>query len=158
MTKITIEDKEYPDKLRKIKRPPKQLYLEGNIELLNKHTIAIIGSRSCTQKGKKLAEKFATELSHQGLAIASGMAKGIDTAAHRSTIATKGETIAVLGNGFHHIFPKENEELYKEIIKKGGLVISEYSPETEPSSNLFLERNRIVSRAFYWHFSNRGSL
>ena len=86
------------------------------------------------------------------------MAKGIDTAAHRGTIEAKGKTIAVLGNGFHHIFPKENERLYKEIIKKGGLIVSEYPPETRPSSNLFLERNRIVSRSCYWNFSSRSSL
>ena len=145
MIKITIEDKNYPDKLRNIKNPPKQLYLKGNIELLNQNTISIIGSRNCTEKGKKLAEKFASELSYQGLAIASGMAKGIDTAAHIGTIKVKGKTIEVLGNGFNHIFPKENTKLYQKIIETGGLIVSEYSPETKPSSNLFLERNRIVS-------------
>lgn len=158
MIRITIESEKYPAKLRKIKKPPKQLYLEGNIELLNQNAISIIGSRNCTPKGKKLTEKFATELSQQGLVIISGMAKGIDTAAHRGTIEAKGKTIAVLGNGFHHIFPKENERLYKEIIKKGGLIVSEYPPETRPSSNLFLERNRIVSRSCYWNFSSRSSL
>lgn len=158
MIKITIESKKYPDKLRKIKNPPKQLYLEGNIELLNRNAISIIGSRNCTQNGRKLAEKFAAELSQQGLVIVSGMAKGIDTAAHKGTIEVKGKTIAVLGNGFHHIFPKENEKLYKEIIKKDGLIVSEYPPETKPSSHLFLERNRIVSRPLYWNFYSRSSL
>jgi len=158
MVKITIEDKNYPDKLRNIRNPPRQLYLEGNIELLKQTTISIIGSRNCTEKGKKLAEKFASELAYQGLAIASGMARGIDTAAHKGTIKAKGKTIAVLGNGFYHIFPKENTELYQKIIETGGLIVSEYSPETKPSSNLFLERNRIVSRAFDRNFSSRSSL
>ncbi len=81
----------------------------------------------------------------QGLVVASGMAKGIDTAAHIGTMEVDGKTIAVLGNGFNHIFPEENIELYKNIIKRGGLIVSEYSPETKASSNLFLERNRIVS-------------
>lgn len=143
--KITIEDERYPDKLRKIKNPPKQLYLKGNIELLNQNIISIIGSRSCTENGKKLAKKFASELSNQGFIIASGMAKGIDTYAHIATIEANGKTIAVLGNGLNHIFPKENKKLYYEILENDGLIISEYPPDTEPSSNLFLERNRIVS-------------
>ena len=81
----------------------------------------------------------------QKITIASGMAKGIDSAAHIGTMEAGGKTIAVLGNGFNHIFPKENIELYKEIIRKGGLIVSEYPPDTEAKSNLFLERNRIVS-------------
>lgn len=81
----------------------------------------------------------------QGLVVASGMAKGIDSAAHIGTIEAEGQTIAVLGSGLKAIFPKENVELYKEIIKKGGLIVSEYPPDTKASSNLFLERNRIVS-------------
>lgn len=143
--KITIKDKKYPKQLKEIKNPPKQLYLEGNVELLNKNIISIIGSRNCTTNGIKLAKKFAAELAMQGLVVASGMAKGIDTAAHIGTMEVDGKTIAVLGNGFNHIFPEENIELYKNIIKRGGLIVSEYSPETKASSNLFLERNRIVS-------------
>lgn len=145
MTKITIEDKEYPKQLKEIKNPPKQLYLEGNTELLKQNIISIVGSRNCTQNGEKLAKKFASELTMQKITIASGMAKGIDSAAHIGTMEAGGKTIAVLGNGFNHIFPKENIELYKEIIREGGLIVSEYPPDTEAKSNLFLERNRIVS-------------
>lgn len=143
--KITIENEKYPYQLRRIKNPPQQLYLKGNIELLNKNIISIIGSRSCTEKGRKLAKKFASELSDQGIVIASGMAKGIDSMAHKATLNAEGKTIAVLGSGLHHIFPKENQKLYNEILENDGLIISEYSPETKPASNLFLERNRIVS-------------
>lgn len=143
--KITIEDKIYPNQLRLIKNPPKQLYLKGDINLLNKNIISIVGSRNCSNQGEKLARKFASELSMQGIVIASGMAKGIDTVAHVETIMKKGETIAVLGCGFNNIFPKENENLYKQIINNGGLIVSEYPPDTEPSSKLFIERNRIVS-------------
>lgn len=145
MTKITIEDKEYPKQLKEIKNPPKQLYLEGNTELLKQNIISIVGSRNCTQNGEKLAKKFASELTMQKITIASGMAKGIDSAAHIGTMEVGGKTIAVLGNGFNNIFPKENIELYKEIIREGGLIVSEYPPDTEAKSNLFLERNRIVS-------------
>lgn len=143
--KITIESEKYPYPLRRIKNPPQQLYLKGNIELLNQNIISIIGSRSCTEKGRKLAEKFASELSDQGLVVASGMAKGIDAMAHEATLNAGGKTIAVLGNGLNYIFPKENQKLYNEILENDGLIISEYSPETKPASNLFLERNRIVS-------------
>ncbi len=143
--KITINDEIYPKQLRKINNPPKQLYLQGNIKLLNENIISIIGSRSCSENGKILAEKFASELANQGLIIASGMAKGIDTIAHEATMIQNGKTIAVLGNGFNNIFPEENKKLYEKIIESGGLVVSEYEPNTKPNSNLFLERNRIVS-------------
>ena len=145
ISKITIKDKEYPKQLKNIPNPPKQLYFIGNIELLNKNSIAIIGTRNASENGKRLASKFSKELVAQGIVTVSGMAKGIDAEAHRSTIEAGGKTIAVLGNGLNHIFPPENTNLYQEIIKSGGLVVSEYLPNTPPSSNLFLERNRIVS-------------
>ena len=113
--------------------------------MLKQNCIAIIGSRSCTKNGENLAKKFASELSGQGLTIVSGMAKGIDAIVHRKTIDENGKTIAVLGSGLNYIFPKENEGLYYDILKSGGLIISEYSPNVEPNSKMFLERNRIVS-------------
>ena len=143
--KITIKDERYPERLRQIKNPPNQLYFEGNIDLLNRNIIAIIGSRNCTEKGKKLAKKFAKELSQQELVIASGMARGIDSIAHEATIESKGKTIAILANGLNQIFPKENIGLYNKIIKQGGLVISEYQPDIKAESKYFLQRNRIVS-------------
>lgn len=145
MIEIRIENGQYPDALRKIKNPPKQLYLEGNIELLNKNSIAIIGSRNCSENGKILAKKFAKELVEQGLTIISGMAKGIDSHAHIETLNNNGNTIAVLGNGFNNIFPKENINLYRKIIEANGLIISEYPPNVKAKSEFFLERNRIVS-------------
>ena len=145
ISKITIKNKEYTKKLKNIPNPPKQLYFIGDIELLNKNSIAIIGTRNASENGKRLASKFSKELVAQGIVTVSGMAKGIDAEAHKSTIEAGGKTIAVLGNGLNHIFPPENTNLYQEIIKSGGLVVSEYLPNTPPSSNLFLERNRIVS-------------
>lgn len=143
--KILITDKKYPEKLRKIKKPPKQLYYEGNIDLLSTNIISIVGSRSCTENGIKLARKFASELAIQGITIASGLAVGIDTIAHKSTLEAEGKTIAVLGNGLNCLFPEENKQLYTQIINEGGLAISEYEPERKAESQYFLERNRIVS-------------
>ena len=112
---------------------------------MNNPIISIVGSRSCSENGKSLARKFAYELSQCGITIASGLAKGIDTVAHLYSYKEKGKTIAVLPNGFNHIFPKENIGLYEKILDNGGLVISEYSPDIKAKSKYFLERNRIVS-------------
>lgn len=142
---ITIEDDRYPEQLRSIKNPPKQLYAKGNVDLLKTNIISIIGSRACSKNGINLTCKFSKELVYQEITIASGMAVGIDTIAHQTTLQEKGKTIAVLGNGFEHIFPTENKELYQQIIKNDGLVITEYPPEEKAKSKNFLERNRIVS-------------
>lgn len=142
---ITIEDDRYPTRLKSIPNPPKQLYVKGNIELLKTNIISIIGSRVCSENGIKLARKFSKELVYQGITIASGMAVGIDTIAHQTTLQENGKTIAVLGNGFEHIFPIENSKLYQEIIKNNGLIVTEYPPEEKAKSKNFLARNRIVS-------------
>ena len=144
--KITIEDyKKYPEQLRKIKNPPKQLYVRGNIELLYKPGIAIIGSRKCTKYGEKMAKKFAQELSLEGFTIISGLAIGIDSFAHIGSIEGTGKTIAVLPSGFNNVYPEENKKLFEEIIKNGGLVLTEYDEDVKADSKKFLERNRIVS-------------
>ena len=120
MKVITMEDSSYPERLRKIKKPPKQLYVLGDESLLNGENLAIIGSRKCTEYGKKQAQKFASELSMAGINIVSGMALGIDGIAHRACIEANGKTIAVLGSGFNHIYPKENIELFYRILETGG--------------------------------------
>lgn len=145
MIKITIKDNKYPEQLRKIDNPPKQLYLKGNIKLLNAPGISIIGSRKCTKYGEKLAKKFAKELSLYGLTIISGMAKGIDSFAHIGCIEGTGNTIAVLPSGLNNIYPEENKKLFDEIIQNNGLIITEYEENEEAESKKFLERNRIVS-------------
>lgn len=145
MIKIKIEDNNYPEQLRKIENPPKQLYLEGNIHLLNVPGIAIIGSRECTKYGEKMAKKFAKQLSIYGLTIISGMAIGIDSFAHIGCIEGTGKTIAVLPSGLNKIYPQENEKLLKTILENGGLIITEYEENEEANSKKFLERNRIVS-------------
>lgn len=146
MTKIIeLENEKYPEKLRNIQKPPKQLYVLGDENILNTKSVAIIGSRVCTPEGAKLAENFAKELSKKGICIISGMARGIDTSAHIGALKTGGKTIAVLGSGFNHIFPAENIGLFSKIIENGGTVITEYKEDTKPSQNGFVQRNRIVS-------------
>lgn len=142
---IKLEDDEYPKLLKNIKNPPKQLNVLGNLDLLNESGIAIIGSRNCTDVGRKIARNFAQKLSSVGLCINSGMALGIDTEAHLGAIDESGKTVAVLGCGLNKIYPKQNKELFYKIIDNGGAVISEYENNIEAESKLFVQRNRIVS-------------
>ena len=143
--KILINDEKYPEILRNIKEPPKQLQYIGNIELLIKPGIAIIGSRNCTRYGKEMAIKFSKELSQYGLNIISGMAMGVDSYAHEGSLEVKGNTIAVLPSGLKNIYPMENKKLFEKIIDSNGLIISEYEDDFSATSESFLERNRIVS-------------
>lgn len=145
MQVIEIDNIKYPAILKQIVGAPKVLYVEGDIELLNKNLIAIIGSRNYTEYGEIQAKRFAKKLSKAGIGIISGMALGIDTFAHIETIKNGGKTIAVLGSGFNHIYPKENKELFELIVKTGGTVISEYPPDTRMQKKYFPLRNRIVS-------------
>jgi len=142
---IKKDNKEFPKKLLKINNPPEQLYVLGDISLLNKKSLAIIGSRDCTEYGHTQAIRFAKEIAKENICIVSGLAKGIDSAAHIGSKSEVGKTIAVLGCGFENIFPKENEQLFHDILQEGGCIISEYSPETKADSKKFPDRNRIVS-------------
>lgn len=142
---LDFNSNEYPKKLRNIDYPPKKLYCIGNMSLLNSKGIAIIGSRECSDYGEKVAREFAMKLSSQNISIISGLAKGIDTFAHIGTLNTNGKTIAVLGSGLDVIYPKENIGLYKSIIQKGGLIISEYELGVKPLKQNFPSRNRIIS-------------
>lgn len=142
---IKITDCEYPKRLLDIKNPPKELYVEGDEKLLNNKSIAIVGSRNCTEYGVKYTRKFAKELAEDNITIISGLAIGIDSIAHENAKDCKGKTIAVLGSGLKHIYPEENKELFKDILKNGGCVISEYDPEVEVNMKNFPKRNRIIS-------------
>lgn len=118
----------------------------GNITLLNaKNTIGIVGSRECTEYGRKVSYHFSKELSVEGLCVVSGMALGIDEMAHQAAIEHKGKTIAVLGGGFNHPYPKENEWLIHKLLENGGCLLTEYAPEIEPNIKKFPKRNRIIS-------------
>ena len=142
---IEIENKMYPEILKKIKKPPKKLYLKGNIKILQEPGIAIIGSRNCSKYGENMATKFSKNLAQYNLNIISGMAIGIDSWAHKGALECGGKTIAVLPCGLDNIYPKENIDLYNKIINNGGLVLTEYENDIKADYNKFLERNRIVS-------------
>lgn len=142
---IKITDSKYPKRLLDIKNPPKQLYVEGNDKLLNNHSIAIVGSRKCTGYGIKYAKEFASEISKNNITIVSGLAIGIDTIAHEFSKNSIGRTIAVVGCGLDHIYPKENEELFKQILENDGCIISEHPNSTKVDTKNFPKRNRIIS-------------
>lgn len=142
---ITIQDKDYPEKLKKIYDAPIVLYYKGDKELLKQKSIAIVGCRQCSEYGKDMALKFSYELAKKEICIISGMAKGIDAYSHIGTLNAGGKTIAILGCGVDKIYPKENEKLYYEILGKGGLIISEYIIGTKPDKMNFPARNRIIS-------------
>ncbi len=142
---INKSNKFYPKRLLKIKDAPTKLYVEGNYELLNQDSIAIVGTRNCTEYGKKYAKKFAKELSEKGMCIVSGLAVGIDTIAHINSMNKQGKTIAVLGSGFNKIYPEENRVLFNQILENNGCIISEYSLNEEMDKANFPKRNRIIS-------------
>ena len=142
---IKNTDKEFPQNLLNIEKSPKELYIMGNKKLLNKKSLAIVGTRNCTPYGAECAEKFATDISKKNICIISGMALGIDTFAHNGALKEKGNTIAVLGCGFDYIYPEENIDLLNKIVEDGGLVVSEYPPKTKAVLSKFPYRNRIIS-------------
>ena len=144
---IYIGSKDYPKQLRNIYAPPLKLYVLGNKEILKQKAIAIVGARKATEYGKKVAFQFAKDLCEKGINIISGLAIGIDTYAHIGALQPKctGKTIAVLGSGLDEIYPKENIDLVKQIIKSGGCIISEYHIGTKPKKLNFPQRNRIIS-------------
>ena len=142
--KIEQINDNFPDLLRKIKNPPKDLYCSGDIALMSTKCIAIVGSRKCTAYGKNVAEKFAAKLAKAGITIVSGMAYGIDSAAHRGALSVGGKTIAVLGCGLDICYPNSNRGLMDEISAE-GLLVSEYPEGSKPMPYSFPERNRIIS-------------
>lgn len=141
---LTITDDSYPTLLKQIIDPPALLYCIGRIELLTTPQLAIVGSRNCTPGGADTATDFAAYLARNGLTITSGMALGIDHAAHRGALKANGNTIAVIGTGIDRIYPSRNRELAHRIAEQ-GLIISEFPLGTPPSAANFPRRNRIIS-------------
>ena len=138
-------NKDYPSKLLKIKDYPKTIYVEGNLDLFNKKSVAIVGSRGCSEYGKSQAERFAKELSKLGICIISGLALGIDTVAHINSMCEEGKTIAVIASGLNKIYPPENKVVAEKIIQNGGLILSEWEPNEDIDMSRFPKRNRIIS-------------
>ncbi|MBP3463712.1 MAG: DNA-processing protein DprA [Clostridia bacterium] len=143
--KIENTNNLFPEKLKNITPKIKEIYVEGNIKILNNFGIAVIGSRNSSKEGEKITNEIVEKLSKYNINIISGLALGIDTQAHNSCLYAKGKTIAVIGSGFNHIYPTENKDLFQRIIKSGGAIISEYPPETIVESKNFPKRNRIIS-------------
>ncbi len=142
---VTYFDPYFPNQLKNIPDPPYVIYAKGNLTLLKEtKSLSIIGTRNPTVYGKYKVEHFVNPLVNNKWLIVSGMARGIDSFAHEATLRLGGQTITVLGNGFNHIYPKENKEIFNEIVKN-GLAISEYSPDIKPERYFFPERNRIIS-------------
>jgi DNA processing protein len=137
-------DREYPANLRDIDDAPEKIYVKGEILPSDKKAVAIIGSRHMTDYGKKVAWDFSLELAKRGVTIVSGMARGIDSIAHKAALYAGGRTIAVLGSGIDVIYPPENRTLVQS-ISKSGVVITEFPPGMKPFAKNFLQRNRIIS-------------
>lgn len=144
ITLITKEDKEYPEKLLRVEDAPYCLFCKGNLDLLRRPAIAIVGSRSPSNYGKIVTEKFAEKLSQAGVVVISGLAYGVDGIAHRKTLDSYGDTIAVLGSGFDHVYPAVHTNMAEEIAEC-GLLISEYRPDVQATRFSFPMRNRIVA-------------
>lgn len=142
--RITPGMAQYPELLREIKDFPKELYCIGNTKLLNERCVALVGSRTTTAYGRATAVRFAGSLAEAGVTVVSGMARGIDTCAHRGALDHGGGTIAVLGCGVDVCYPRENERLMDEIGQR-GLLLSEYPPGKRPERYHFPQRNRIIS-------------
>lgn len=142
---INIYDKEYPEKLKEIYDKPITLYIKGNKEILNEFSLAIIGCRESSEYGKKVGSKLSYDIAKKGIVTISGLARGIDSIAHKSTLMAKGKTIAVIGSGIDNIYPPENKKLVDEIVENGGAVVSEYVIGTKAEKMNFPARNRIIS-------------
>jgi len=142
---VTRLSEAYPPALTGIYDPPPTLYMRGNCPLDGDRNLAVVGSRQCTRDGQRAAREFAKGLAENGVTVVSGMARGIDSCAHRGALDGHGPTIAVLGCGVDVVYPQENDRLMAEILDGGGAVVSEFVPGTPPTPGNFPARNRIIS-------------
>ena len=143
---ITLADENYPKILLNISDPPTIIYARGNIELLNHQGLAVVGSRNATPQGLLNAENFCQVIANFGLPIISGLALGIDSAAHKGALKTaNGATLAVIGTGINRMYPASNKNLALQILEQNGLIITEFPLNTSPSPENFPRRNRLIS-------------
>ncbi len=142
---LTWDEPAYPKRLLEIYDPPPLFYVRGNVDLLDRYSIAIVGTRRPTPYGVQMAEKLAHDLAERGLVIVSGLARGIDASAHKGALAAaRGTTIGVLGTGLDVVYPKENKKLYEQIAERGTL-ISEFPIGSFPAPQNFPIRNRVIA-------------
>jgi len=142
--RIVLGDARYPENLREITVPPEQLYVRGSFAAEDALGVAIVGSRAATSYGLAVAERLAADLAARGVTVVSGLARGIDSAAHRGALRVGGRTIAVLGSGVDVIYPPENRRLASEIASHGA-VVSQFEPGTRPLAGHFPARNRVIA-------------
>ncbi len=143
---LILDDGDYPALLREIPDPPIVLYVMGNWrECFEMPCIAVIGSRRCSTYGENACAMITEELARRGICIVSGLARGIDSVAHRTALKVNGKTIAVLGTGIDDVYPKENEKLVEKILENGGAVVSQFPLQTPPLKDNFPYRNRVIS-------------
>lgn len=147
---LILDDGSYPYLLREIADPPITLYVKGDWQAcFDTPCIGVVGSRRCSTYGENASEMLARDLAANGICVVSGLARGIDTAAHRGAIRGKGRTIAVLGTGIDTVYPKENAKLVDEILQSGGAIVSQFPLSTPPLKDNFPYRNRIISGLSY---------
>ena len=143
---LILDDGSYPAYLREIADPPITLYVRGDWQgCFEQPSVAVIGSRMCSTYGENAAEMLSRDLASRGICIISGLARGIDAAAHKGAIRGGGKTIAVMGTGIDAVYPKENTRLVREILDSGGAVVSQFPLGTPPLKDNFPYRNRIIS-------------
>ncbi|MEB5973975.1 DNA-protecting protein DprA [Pantoea dispersa] len=142
---IACTDAHYPARLREISRYPAALYVAGDVTALAAPQLAVVGSRHCSPYGREWGSWFSQQLALSGLTITSGLARGIDGVAHRAALEVQGKTLAVLGSGLNHLYPKSHQPLAQEIIARGGALVSELPLSMAPHAVNFPRRNRIIS-------------
>ncbi len=145
MALVLREDAQYPPLLRQIAHPPHLLYVYGETDLTDRFPVAVVGTRRASAYGLTHTREIAAELAQTGVCVVSGLALGIDAAAHTGALDGGGRTVAVLGSALDKPYPQENEPLMRRILESGGSVVSEYAPGTPPSRYSFLQRNRIIA-------------
>lgn len=145
MALVLREDAQYPPLLRQIAHPPHLLYVYGETDLTDHFPVAVVGTRRASAYGLTHTREIAAELAQTGVCVVSGLALGIDAAAHTGALDGGGRTVAVLGSALDKPYPQENEPLMRRILESGGSVVSEYAPGTPPSRYSFLQRNRIIA-------------
>lgn len=145
MALVLREDTQYPPLLRQIAHPPHLLYVYGETDLTDRFPVAVVGTRRASAYGLTHTREIAAELAQTGVCVVSGLALGIDAAAHTGALDGGGRTVAVLGSALDKPYPQENDPLMRRILESGGSVVSEYAPGTPPSRYSFLQRNRIIA-------------
>jgi DNA processing protein len=143
---ITVDDETYPRRLRELAEPPLVLFVRGDpTSLAGRHALAIVGTRRATEPGRRIAARIADQVTRLGSVVVSGLAVGIDGAAHAAAVIAGGPTVAVLGSGHDRLFPRAHARLAMDIVAGGGAVVSELPPDARPTTGTFPRRNRLIS-------------